>query len=103
MTARLPPEYSSGTTRPAGLVREVTKQEFKDAYLRLGGGADAGWGLDYWDRFLERPGMRYFLEAPETALHRRMMIATDFGARQYRMFFVTEDEEERIFDFPSET
>ncbi|HXG45228.1 MAG TPA: hypothetical protein VNJ71_10775 [Gemmatimonadales bacterium] len=84
-------------------MREVTKQEFKDAYVRLGGGADAGWGLDYWDRFLERPGMRYFLEEPETALHRRMMIATDFGARQYRMFFVTEDEEERLFDFPSET
>ncbi len=44
--------------------------------------------------------MRYRYEPPESPAHTRLMIATDFGAREYRLFFMTEEAEERLFGFP---
>jgi hypothetical protein len=29
-----------------------------------------------------------------------MMIVDDFGKKEYRLFFMTEDDEDRFFDFP---
>jgi len=29
-----------------------------------------------------------------------MMIVTDFGSKEYRLFFLTEESEESFFDFP---
>ncbi|MCK6458393.1 MAG: hypothetical protein L6Q95_00690 [Planctomycetes bacterium] len=79
-------------------MREVTKDEFRSAYDRLGGGAAAGWGPSAWQ--FDGPGMRYLLEEPESVLHTRMMVVTDFAAREYRLFFLTEEGEERLFSFP---
>ncbi len=84
-------------------MREVTKEEFKELYFRLGGGI--GWDLDYWNRFFvenERPDMKYLAEEPRTPEHTRMMIVTDFGAKEYRLFFMTEEDEEDFFWFPEE-
>jgi acetyl esterase/lipase len=45
-------------------LREVTRQEFKEIYFRLGGGEAAGWGLEYWNRFfVERNWTRSECEA----------------------------------------
>ena len=79
-------------------MKEVTKEQFKEVYLKLGGGAP-----DYWDTFFEsekRPGMKYLLEEPRTLEHTRMMIVTDYGSNEYRLFFMTEESEESFFDFP---
>lgn len=84
-------------------MNEVTKEQFKECYFRLGGGSASGWGTEYWNRFFEpeqqRP-MKYFLKEPQTPKHTRMMIVTDHHTNQYRMFFLTEDEEDDFFDTP---
>jgi hypothetical protein len=80
-------------------MREVSKAEFKDMYFRFGRAAD-GWGPDYWDKFFENDEhgpMKYSIEEPESPEHCRMMIVSDFGAREYRLFFLTEEAEERFF------
>jgi len=88
---------------------EVTKERFKEVYFRLGGSEDpgkrwcCGWTLEYWNKFFEdekRPGMKYLVEEPRTPEHTRMMIVTDFGRNEYRLFFLTEESEESLFDFP---
>lgn len=87
-------------------MRQVTKEQFREVYFRLGGGTSTGWGPDYWDTFFERPdrpGMTYMLEEPATPEHTRMMIVTDFGAHEYRLFFMTEESEEALFEFPEES
>lgn len=84
-------------------MQEVTKQEFRDVYFRLGGGEASGWGRRYWEKFFEAdpvPPMKYLVEAPATPQHTRMMIVSDFGTRQHRLFFLTEEDEERLFDHP---
>ena len=82
-------------------MREVSKAEFKRVYVERGG-ADSGWTLDYWDQCIEphaTPTMRFVLEEPPTSQHTRMMIVA--GANEHRLFFLTEDAEERFFEFPS--
>jgi hypothetical protein len=86
-------------------MKEVTKERFKEIYFKLGGGVATGWSLEYWNKFFEnekRPGMKYLLEEPETPQHTRMMIVTDYGSNEYRLFFFTEEIEESFFDFPGE-
>ena len=85
-------------------MREVTKSEFKDIYFRLGGGRD-GWDEAYWNESLEhdaRSDMKFKVEEPETPRHVRMMIVTDFGAHEHRLFFMTEEGEDDLFQFPGE-
>ena len=87
-------------------MREVTKEEFKTVYFRLGGGTATGWSDDYWNRFFgddRRTDMKYLVQEPDTPAHTRMMIVTDFGAKEYRLFFLTEEAEERFFDFPGKS
>jgi hypothetical protein len=84
-------------------MKEVTKEKFKEIYFTLGGGEETGWGMEYWNTFFEheqRPGMKYFIRVPETPEHVRMMIVTDFGRNEYRLFFMTEESEESFFKFP---
>jgi len=87
-------------------MKEVTKEQFKEIYFKLGGGAATGWDLGYWNEFFEDekiPGMKYLLEEPETPKHTRMMIVTDYDTNEYRLFFLTEESEESLFDFPDES
>jgi hypothetical protein len=87
-------------------MKEVTKEEFKRMYFRLGGGAATGWDLNYWNTFFadnERTDMKYLVEEPETPEHTRMMIVTDSSAKEYRLFCFTEEAEERFFEFPGES
>jgi len=84
-------------------MKEFTKEQFKEIYFKLGGVEEAGWGLEYWNTFFEdekRPGMKYLLREPETPEHIRMMIVTDFGMNEYRLFFLNEESEESFFNFP---
>lgn len=86
-------------------MKEVTKGQFKEVYFNLGGGTATGWDLEYWNRFFEdekRPGMKYLLEEPETPEHTRMMIVTDYDRNEYRLFFLTGESEESLFEFPDE-
>ena len=87
-------------------MKEVTKEEFKKLYFKSGGGAATGWGLDYWNKFFvdnERTDMKYQVEEPETPEHTRMMIVTDYGAKEYRLFFLTEEAEDGFLEFPGES
>jgi hypothetical protein len=82
-------------------MKEVTKEEFKTLYFKLGGGAATGWDLDYWNKFFPDHGgtdLRYLAEEPETPEHTRMFIVS--GAKEYRLFFLTEEAEEHFFEFP---
>lgn len=83
-------------------MREVTKAEFREAFFGYGRERD-GWTRAYWDRFYEldrAPPMRYVVEAPPSPEHTRMMIVDDYGAREHRLFFMTEEAEERFFSAP---
>jgi hypothetical protein len=87
-------------------MKEVTKEQFKEIYFGLGGGAATGWGPEYWHRFFEAekvPGMKYLVEEPQTPEHARMMIVKDFHMNEYRLFFMTEESEESFFEFPDES
>jgi hypothetical protein len=58
--------------------------------------------LEYWNEFFEnekRPGMKYLIEEPQTPEHMRMMIVTDYGDNEYRLFFLTEESEESSSTF----
>jgi len=84
-------------------MKEVPKERFKEIYFRPGGGL--GWDADYWNQFFEvdtRPGMKYLVEEPATPEHTRMMIVTDYGTKEYRLFFMTEEDEESFFQFPGD-
>jgi hypothetical protein len=80
-------------------MREVSKEEFREAYFRYGRGRD-GWTQDYWIRFHEQVpdrGMKYRIEDPTSADQTRMMIVTDHAAGEYRLFLMAEEAEERFF------
>ena len=84
-------------------MKEVTLEQFREIYFRLGGGDRAGWGQAYWDQFFANdpaPAMKYLIEEPPTPSHNRMMIVSDFAAREYRLFFMTEESEESFCEFP---
>ena len=84
-------------------MKEVTLDQFREIYFRLGGGDRAGWGQAYWDQFFATatgPAMKYLIEEPPTPSHNRMMIVSDFAAREYRLFFMTEESEESFCEFP---
>lgn len=87
-------------------MKQVTKEQFKEIYFKLGGVTATGWSLSYWNKFFEdeqRSGMKYLLEEPETPEHTRMMIVTDYSRNEYRLFFLTEESEESFFDFPDKS
>jgi hypothetical protein len=81
--------------------KEVTKEKFKEIYFRLGGGKASGWTAEYWQEFFENKaklGWKYMVEEPRSAKHIRMNIVTDNKAQEYRMFFMTEEDEEDSSD-----
>ena len=81
-------------------MQEVSKARFKAVYDEFGRGAD-GWTPAYWQRFYETdrvPPMKYRVELPQRADQTRMMIVDDFGLREHRLFFLSEEAEERHFD-----
>ena len=83
--------------------KEVTKETFKEIYVRLGGGRRSGWTADYWREFFEdkvKPEWRFMVQEPTSPEHDQMWIVTDDEAREYRLFFMTEQSTEDFFDFP---
>ena len=79
-------------------MQEVTKQQFKEMYFSHRQ-RNSGWTNDYWEKFFEpEPAqpMKYKVEPPASPGHTSMMIVTDFGSREYRMFFLTQDEADRM-------
>jgi hypothetical protein len=81
--------------------REVTKDQFKEIYFRLGGGPQSGWTADYWQKFFEeaaKPGSRFLIQEPTSPEHDRMCIVAD--GQEYRLFFLTEESLENLFDYP---
>jgi hypothetical protein len=84
-------------------MREATKAEFREIYFRLGGGERTGRTQEYWDHFFEpTPGrpMTYKIEEPASAAHTSMMIVTDYAINEYRLFFMTEEDNDNLFVFP---
>ena len=80
-------------------MHEVTKGQFKAMFLKFGL-ASEGWGQSYWDEFFENEkedAMKYWVEEPESPQHNRMMIVSDRGSREHRLFFLTEESEESFF------
>jgi hypothetical protein len=80
-------------------MHEVSKSEFRAMFFQYGSEAD-GWGETYWNRFLAEDKvlpMAYKLEPPTSPLHSRMMIVSDYGSREYRLFFLTEESEASFF------
>lgn len=97
-----PSSQSSGKAAASGF-KEVSKEKFKEIYFRLGGGKKSGWSADYWQEFFvnkAQPGWKFMVEEPKSARHIRMFIVTDTKAKEYRLFFMTEEEEDDSFDWP---
>lgn len=83
--------------------REVTKDQFKEIYFRLGGGPQSGWTADYWQEFFEagaNPGWRFMIQEPKSPKHDQMWIVSDNAIKEYRLFFMTEESTENFFDYP---
>lgn len=83
--------------------KEVSKEKFKEIYFRLGGGHASGWTADYWGKFFEdevKPGWRFVVEEPRSPAHDRMWIVTDQETKEYRLFFMTEQSTDDLFDHP---
>ena len=83
--------------------RIVTQEEFKAIYFRRGGGEYSGWTADYWRQHFEdtvRPGWKFIVEEPRSPDHDRMWIVTDHEAKEYRLFFMTDESTEIFFDHP---
>ncbi|SMF04016.1 hypothetical protein SAMN02745866_00322 [Alteromonadaceae bacterium Bs31] len=81
-------------------MREVTKSEFKDAYIRYGG-LKEGYDLEYWDQQIntaKKTGFKYLLKEPEPENAHRMMLVDDYSSKEIRMFFVSIGQEESIFN-----
>jgi len=84
-------------------VQDVSKAQFEAIYFEYGREA-GGWTRAYWDSFYANdrtPPMKYRVELPQRADQTRMMIVDDFAVREYRLFFMSEEAEERLFDFPT--
>ncbi len=84
-------------------MKTVSKEHFRRVYLEHGGGyGEAGnkYALAAWDDQYEKPGWTYALEEPESAEHSRMTTVTDNGAKEYRLFFMTEAAEAAFYDYP---
>jgi hypothetical protein len=83
--------------------QEVTKEKFKEIYFRLGRARTSGWTADYWEKFFEhetRPGWRFMVEEPASPDHDSMTIVTDIPSQEYRMFFMTEEAVDDMYDYP---
>jgi hypothetical protein len=78
--------------------KELSKSEFKKVYMNYRA-ADDGWSDSYWDHFYEQQeAKRFFFTEPETPGHTRMFISED--AISVHIFFMSDDSEERLFDYP---
>jgi hypothetical protein len=84
-------------------VKYVTKEAFREIYFRLGGGERGGWTQSYWDKFFEptppRP-MKYRIEEPASPAHTSMMIVSDYAIDEYRLFFMTDEDNDNLFVWP---
>ena len=99
--AASPPASAKGAAHG---FKEVTKEKFREVYFRLGGGKRSGWTAGYWQKFFEdndKPGWKFMVEEPRSAKHVRMFIVTDTKAKEYRLFFMTEESEEES-EWPGE-
>ena len=81
-------------------MKEVNKSEFREAYLKFGGLKD-GYDLAYWEQKIDtakKSDFKYMLKQPVSDRECRMILVDDFLSKEIRMFFVTEDQEDRIFN-----
>lgn len=84
-----------------GAFKQVSKRLFEEMYFRRGGGEQSGWTAEYWQKVIEPDaglGWRFLIEEPKSAEHTRMLVVTDHAAKEHRLFFTTEQEEEDFFD-----
>ena len=84
--------------------KQVSKGLFEDIYYRLGG-ESSGWTADYWREVIEPVavlGWRFMVEEPRSAEHNRMWIVSDHKAKEFRMFFKTEQDEDHFMEWPGE-
>lgn len=78
--------------------KELSKAEFKEMYMNYRTEGD-GWTDDYWDKFYEQQeGKKYFFTEPETSEHGSMFVSEGHGS--LHLFFMDDDAEERLFDYP---
>jgi len=83
-------------------MKEVTKKEFKKIYFKYGT-KENGWDKECWKQTFERgkdKDMIFKIEEPKSDNYDKMMIVTDYGEREHRLFFFTEESEESFFDYP---
>lgn len=77
---------------------ELSKAEFKKRYMHYRTEGD-GWSDNYWEQFYEHQTARkYFFTEPKTTEHTRMFISD--SAASVHIFFMTEDAEDSLFDYP---
>ena len=78
--------------------KKLSKAEFKEAYMKYRTEGD-GWSDNYWDHFYKnQEGGSYWITEPETPQHTRMFISG--GPGSVHLFFMTDESEERLFDYP---
>lgn len=81
-------------------MREVSKSEFKNAYIKFGGLKD-GYDLAYWNQQIDtakKSGFKYLFKEPKSNEEHRMMLVDDYSSKEIRMFFVSIEQEESIFN-----
>ncbi len=78
--------------------RKLSKAEFKALYFQHST-PYSGWTLEYWNTFFENEvGQEYFVYASEDPEAKRMFIRSE--GNKHCIFFLDEEAEESLFDFP---
>jgi len=81
-------------------MREVSKSEFKNAYIKFGGLKD-GYDLAYWNQQIDtakKSEFKYLLKEPKSNEAHRMMLVDDYSSKEIRMLFVSIVQEECIYN-----
>ena len=81
-------------------MKEITKQEFKKLFYKYAT-PESGWSRSAWRKSFGRDlgyEMKYKFEEPPSPAHDRLYIVTDSGAREHRMFFMTDEADEAFYD-----
>jgi hypothetical protein len=82
-------------------MRKVSKDEFKRIYFAHLG---RGYTEEYWQNLFENKRdhenfvWEHFVSEPTSPQETEMIIVTDYGTHQYRLFFSTEEQQESWYN-----
>ena len=82
------------------MMKQITKSEFVELFIKHATPADSGWNPDHW-KTLEKyheTETKWMYQEPQSPQHDRLYLVC--GCGENRMFFMTDESDEAFFDHP---